>query len=274
MEVLPSVVTLPPAPVVDDTGLEDLLKELPLPTQEKIESLRKIVMDETEGTIRSRYKLGSVITKMRNNPKKYGDIKDGSKAFSTIARAIGCQKDLLMRACVFSEKVSPEELDEWISKTRSDGSPLTYTHIQNLIQISDTEQRERVRDLTLVNNWSAADLERYMKDNQEERPAPTKRGRPPFKSSNFIGGIEQCFSETKRWINMLDNSWLPAEDGLTTAFLNAGPKELTPAVARRCEDLINLLGKMTEGCNSLEVYLARWKGKIVTPNINSVAITK
>jgi len=229
--------------------------------REKLDWVIEWIKDEARHSLMRRYDLGLVIKEIFDDQKAGGSIY-GKKALAKISRFTGEDPQLSRLAMRLVTCFTREQLEELSRTVMSDRvTPLSYSHIRQLLIIDNPSARKTALDKTVKHCWTSGELGAYIQDMYNPDRPRSSAGRPPaiprtldgliVQQSQIVGELEsRC---EKVWMHE-DHSISAKVDGLDTTSYT---EELAKKVYKLWQDQERVVEQLTGLAAATKVQFTR-----------------
>lgn len=172
---------------------------------------------ETETMLRHRWEVGEIVADVKQNQKVYGTERASMKL---LAQYLGINKTILEHCERFHNEYNQKDLEDLLTARMTDGRPLTWTHVVELLRIDSPTSRKKLQEMTLNRSWSTdqltTEVDLFLR--QGKRSVRSAAGRPPDVPASTLGHLTNIFEATSTWLRRDLHAWSDDERGLQRRF--------------------------------------------------------
>lgn len=198
----------------DDVARRKVLEEANEEFKGLYGQVRSLLTSEGIGIIKSRYDIGVLLEEGCNEENKYG-----SKFIQRMETILGYEKDVIYQALRFRKRYNEDDVDTLLGSRNKTGDPLLWTHIVHLCTVSDSEEREKLQQLTLDNSWSPTQLLTYIQKKQGGK-RNSGAGRPMARPKSLRGFVDQQTAVLDQLLSRKDKVWAGKEKDTDQSFFD------------------------------------------------------
>jgi hypothetical protein len=220
----------PCLPAPDDLTQDELamFEQMNDALRAKTLEMRELARTEIAGLLQSRYELGSIVLKIKNDPATYGPLSDIQLAgfFGESGRT------LYAEARRIRERYPPERFAEIVAAVNSQtGARIHYKHLSILLRIESDAEADKTLELCLGASWSTKELADHVAKKIREAQG-AQRPRTRSKPTNFLGVVEHIGANNEAWYKTYQEDW-GAGQKLFHTFDALPAEQLTASLATK-----------------------------------------
>ncbi|MGK4008386.1 hypothetical protein WMF31_37590 [Sorangium sp. So ce1036] len=172
---------------------ERALQKMTSALRKECDSIRKELASTGTDDAKVRHRLGILVNAIRKEPNKYGQ-----GGVEQLARALGFDKTLLYRHAKVAECWSSRELSELLRRKSVTGLPISFSHLQLLVTVTDPTKREEYIETVLAEGLSVRDLGRRL------NPAAVKASRKKSSQPDAEHALRGLQTTLEIWTDRVD----------------------------------------------------------------------
>lgn len=216
------------------TSLEanPLWKEMPIALRDKAIDIHKLVLEETETTVKTRWKIGSHIDEVKTGPEKHGPESTSLRSLATV---LNLNKDTLSQAHRFFSLYTQTALDELLAARTKKGTSLEWCHVRELLRVGDSKARKQFQAQILKEDLTVADLHTRVN-------AFLGGGTPGTPTTGVIMApktLDGALKQVKAVVSTFQarqGLWGDPDKGLAALFENLPPDKIDEDLLKALED--------------------------------------
>lgn len=202
----------------------------------------------------SRYELGTVVKEIYDDEKADGSVY-GKNSFQKIALFTGEDPGLIRMAMRLVNCFTLEQVEQLAATIMADGiTPLSYSHVRQLLTIDNSSARETALQKTVNNTWTSGQLGEYIHNLSHHGNGLTDdfSSRSP-KTINGLLLQQQKFADD--WETKCEH-FLDPSQSLSAKAKGLSNDEITEELAKKIYNLhqqqLLLVGQITKMANETE----------------------
>lgn len=202
-------------------------------TQELAKQFEEKLGHGAMAVVTMQYNIGSQIAHIT---KPENEEQYGSKAVPLLADYLNISQGAttLYNLRNFAMKFDKDFVKEWSLKPMASGNYLTLHHWLQVMKIKDEDKITKVLKKTLVESWSASDLEKEIRSGGAGKQTNTRGGgRNPKMPTSPIAGLQKTFSMLQKF-NRFEEA---AEESIFGAIEELEPDKVSDALLERITEV-------------------------------------
>lgn len=223
---------------------QEILESMNKPLRVKADWIIAWCKEDARSSLVSRWELGGQINELLDDEKTGGKVY-GANSVTKLSKLIGDDPSVLRQAANLQKAYSKREIEDVADMTLLDGiTPVSYSHVRQLITIEDKKERQTTLNLVIENCWTSEDLGTYIVSKYGKR-SNNMHGRMG-KPKGVDAVIKQQLSFVDDFDNRNANVWADDETSITAQIDNLEPTQYT-------EDLVDKLYTLAKRMRKLAV---------------------
>lgn len=219
----------------EDIARKKVMEEANEEFVDVLDKVKGLLAAEGLGIIKSRYKIGEILEDASKEENRYG-----TKFIQRMEIALGYERDVIYQSLRFRNRFTESEVEELMGLRSRAGNPLLWTHVVHLSMVSDAEERDKLKQLTLNGNWSPSQLLSYIQKKQGGKRNP-RGGKPLARPKSLKGFVDQQVAILDQLLKRKSKVWAGKEKDTDQSFFDVltstPPEKVDPSLLSELEQL-------------------------------------
>jgi len=256
----------------NELDVEELVESFSPALQESYLWVSQWYKNEANRGLKSRWELGNYCNKIYEDEQENEGRRYGLRSIARLAAAVREDKSSLLLAIRFARCYTKEQRDTLCNVRRSDGTPITWSHVRVLLQVDEAEGREELLARCVSESWTVEVLQREVQA-ITNRGKTTKAGAPVSRPKSIDGLLSQVGAFTEKIIKR-GPIWTEGTTAASVMVTDLVPEKITDKLlddlkAKR-ESCVKAINELNNTKRDLELAITRATNVLNRIKVNAV----